>query len=186
LHKNNIDYYRNVLSVIPKNIDKIAWNEFYLTKPRTRKEEDPGWFRVLMRYPSFRWGFLTAIATLLLIVLSGMRRKQRMIPEWERPKNDSMDFVKTIGRLYYDKGDHKNLAKKMSSYFLEHLRTQYKVPTHTIDDDFIKTVHYKTGYDETEVREIVTAIHNLELTNTISEQQLASFHKQLESFYQNT
>lgn len=186
LHKNNIDYYKNALAVIPSSVNKVVWNDFYLTKPRVRKEKDPSWFRVLMKYPSFRWGLLTAIGTLLVFVLLEMRRKQRIIPAWNRPKNDSLDFVKTIGRLYFDKGDHKNLAKKMGTYFLEHIRNQYKLATHTIDDNFIDAVHGKTGYPLEEINRIVRFIQFVDTAPAISEAQLSDFHKQLELFYQNT
>ena len=115
-----------------------------------------------------------------------MRRKQRMIPEWAKPKNESLDFVKTIGRLYFDKGDHKNLAKKMGAYFLEHIRNQYKLVTHTVDDDFINAVHHKTGYPLEELKNIVTFIQFSNTAPAVSESQLSNFHKQLELFYQNT
>jgi hypothetical protein len=186
LHKNNIDYYKNAFSVIPQNVSKVVWNDYYLTKLRINKERDPSWFRVLLKYPGFRWGLLTALGTLFLFVLLEMRRKQRMIPEWEKPRNESMDFVKTIGRLYYDKGDHKNLAKKMGTYFLEHIRSQYKLSTHTIDDDFINALHNKTAYPMDELKQIVRFIQFVDTAPAISEKQLSDFHKQLELFYQNT
>ncbi len=184
LHKNNIEYYKNALSVLPKNISAVAWNDYYLTK--IKKERDPSWFRVLMSNPSFRWGLLTAMATLLLYILLEMRRKQRLIPEWERPKNDSLDFVKTIGRLYFDKGDHKNLAQKMGIYFMEHLRTFYKLPTHTIDESFMEAVHSKTNFPLADVKRLILFIQFVETAPAISEFQLSDFHKHLELFYQNT
>ena len=97
-----------------------------------------------------------------------------------------MDFVKTIGRLYYDKGDHKNLVKKMGSYFLEHVRSKYKLSTHTIDNEFINAVHNKTAYPIEEVRSIIRFIQFADTAPAISEGQLSDFHKQLELFYQNT
>jgi hypothetical protein len=185
LHKNNIEYYKNALSVIPQKVSSIVWNDYFLTKLR-RPQEQPSWFRVLMKYPAFKWGLLTALFTLILFVLLESRRKQRIIPEIKKPANDSMDFVKTIGRLYFDRGDHKNLAKKMSAYFLEHIRNLYKLPTHTIDDEFVIAVHNKTNYPEDEIRRIVQFIQFLQEAPAISEKQLSDYHKQLELFYQNT
>ncbi len=186
LHKNNKEYYENAFSVLPKNLTAIVWNDYYLTKPKVRNEKDPSWFRVLMKHRSFRWGLLTAIGTLALFILLEMRRKQRVIPEWVAPKNDSLDFVKTIGRLYFDKGDHKNLAHKMGTYFLDYLRTHYKLPTHSIDESFIEAVHVKTGYPLPDLQRLIRFIQFIETTPAISESQLADFHKQLELFYQTT
>src|SRR6185503_10139397 len=91
-----------------------------------------------------------------------MRRKQRIIPVMTRPRNDSMDFVKTIGRLYYDKGDHKNLSRKMAAYFLEYVRNRYKLTTVSLDEEFIKNLQFKTNCEEHEIRSIVSFIKYLD------------------------
>lgn len=139
-----------------------------------------------MKYPAFKWALLTGILTLLIFVLLGMRRMQRMIPASVRPHNDSLDFIKTMGRLYFDKKDHKNLAKKMASYFLDHVRSNYKVSTYTLDEEFARNLHYKTGYPEQEIAQLVRFINDLDGLPAISDSQLTHFHKQLELFYQNT
>ena len=136
-----------------------------------------------MRYPGLKAALLTAIFTLLLFVLLGMRRRQRYIPVMTKPKNDSLDFVKTIGRLYYDRGDHKNLCRKMAAYFLEHVRNRYKLPTGTLDENFISQLRFKSGADEPEIRGIVSFIKYIDDAPAINNNDLTDFHKQLESFY---
>jgi hypothetical protein len=185
LHKNNIGYYEKVMSVINPAVTKIVWDEYYLNQSLRR--DDPqkkkGWLSVLFRYPALKAALLTAIFTLLLYVLLEMRRKQRYIPVLSKPKNDSLDFVKTIGRLYYDKGDHKNLCRKMSAYFLEHVRNKYKLPTGTLNEEFITNLKFKSGEEETVIREIVTFINYIEGAPAISSKQLIYFHKILDTFY---
>ncbi len=186
LHKKNIAYYEQVMSSLPNSVSKIVWDEYFVRK-RQPEEADAGkknWLSVFMQHDSLRWALLTAIFALLAYVLIEMKRKQRPIPVMNPPKNDSLDFVKTMGRLYYDKGDHKNLARKMSAYFLEHIRNRYKLSTAVLDDDFCKKLQYKTGVGEEEVNRIVQTIHQIESQSAVSEEMLAAFHKQLESFYQ--
>lgn len=191
LYKNNIGYYEKALSVINPAVTKIVWDEYYLNKklldePNGKKKN---WFTVLMNEKngngdhSFRAAFWLAILLLLLYVLQEMRRKQRPIPVIKKPSNDSMDFVKTIGRLYYDKGDHKNLCRKMTSYFLEYVRNKYKLLTGELDEEFIKNLQYKSGAGEQELRDIVNFIKYSEDAPVLSDKQLADFHRQLESFY---
>jgi len=187
LHKANATYYQQAFSVLPQNLTTILWNEYFLERPRDPSDkEEPNWLSALFSYPSFAWGLLVGAFTLALFVLLGMRRRQRLIPPFEKPNNDSLDFVKTLGRLYYDRKDHKNLAIKMAAYFLEHVRSKYKLPTHTLDGSFMQTLHFKSGYPQQEIQQIITSIQNIKTAPAITEWQLSEFHKQLELFYQNT
>jgi len=187
LHKNNIDYYEKVLSLINPATKKIIWDEYYLYKRQGNEgsEKNRDWMTVLFRYPALKAALLTAIFSLLIYVFLEMRRKQRYIPELAKTRNDSLEFVKTIGRLYYDKGDHKNLCKKMSAYFLEHIRTKYKLATGNLNEDFIENLKFKTGRPEAEVRSIVSFIKQLNVVPAVTQKELMSFYKQLESFYKN-
>ncbi len=190
LREGNMAYYEQVLSLISPDTEKIAWDEYYLRKTSSgsggaanSSNNDSNWLGTALSYKSLSMGILTGLLLLLLYTLSGMRRRQRPIPVLARPRNDSLDFVRTIGRLYYEKGDHKNLARKMSAYFLEYLRSRYKLVTTELDETFIRNVQFKTGIEEAEVRSIVEFIRKLHAPGRLSDQELAAFHKRLEAFY---
>jgi len=183
LHKNNMEYYERAMSVISPGVEKIIWDEYYLTKRDGPGQKKKSWIKVLFSYPALKASLLTAMGALLLYMLLGMRRRQRYIPVMAKPRNDSLDFVKTIGRLYYDKSDHKNLCRKMGSYFLEHVRSKYKLPTGNLDEAFVKNLQFKTGVEEPEVRGIVSFIKYVEDAPGVSPAEITEFHKQLESFY---
>jgi hypothetical protein len=195
LSGRNKEYYEDVLSVISPSTKKVVWDEYFLTK-RTA-QQDPantrkGWLGTLLATEnaagkkSFAAGFWILVLLLLVYVLMEMRRKQRYIPVIKKPANDSLDFVKTIGRLYYDKGDHKNLCRKMSAYFLEHVRNRYKLATYELNEEFVQNLKFKTGVNEEELRSIVFFIRDIDMHPAMTEHQLAYFHKQLESFYNKT
>lgn len=189
LHKNNIRYFEQVLSVIPPGVEKIVWNDYYLNKKvnnNNRQNRGTNWLGVLFKIPAFKAGFFVILLLLLLWVLLNSRRKQRIIPEHTKPRNESLDFVKTMGRLYYERRDHQNLAKKMGMYFLEHVRSAYKLPTHTLDEQFLEALHFKSGFARGDLNEIVSFVQYLQDNGSVNEQQLIHFHNQLESFYQNT
>lgn len=187
LHKNNIHYLEQALSVIPAGAKKIVWNEYYLLKRESNKRnKEPDWLGILFKYPAFKWGLLTILGGIFLFVLLASRRKQRMISHHPKPKNDSLDFVKTMGRLYYDRRDHQDLAKKMATYFLEHIRSAYQLPTTNLNESFIEALHYKSGYKRGELNAIVSFINYLHEEHSVTEYQLINFQNQLEAFYQNT
>jgi len=184
LHKKNLDYYEKILSYLSPTTKKIVWDEYFLRKKQgDSRDNRADWFSTFLKHKSLAAALLTAMLALLLFVLSEMRRKQRPIPIIAKPKNDSMDFVKTIGRLYHDKGDHRNLSKKMAIFFLEYVRNRYKLSTTTLNDEFITKLQFKTGAEESEIREIVSFINNVDIVQSVNDKQLAYFHKLLESFY---
>ena len=185
LHKSNVKYFQKALSLIPSTVEKVWWNEYYLNKRTDQLKNEPNFLSVLLKYEAFRWALITVIATLLIYVLMEMRRKQRVIPVLSKHKNESLDFVTTIGQLYYSRKDHANLAHKMSTYFLEYIRTRLKVSTNRLDESFVQALHAKTGYPVEEIRSIVYFIQVTD-TASVSEGQLNRFYQQLENFYKNT
>ncbi|HEX2629835.1 MAG TPA: DUF4350 domain-containing protein [Chitinophagaceae bacterium] len=199
LQKDNLAYYENALSVIPSETKRIVWDEYFIDKTLSSSSDDfmtppspsssgrnRGLMGELFSYSEFRAAFWIALLAVVLFVALEMRRRQRLIPAYPRPRNDSLDFVKTIGRLYYDKGDHKNLCHKMAAYFLEHVRNKYKLQTSVLDEDFVNKLRFKTGVDEFLLREIVFFIRdidNMPDTAKVTDNELVNFHKKLETFY---
>lgn len=185
LHKKNIEYFEKAMSLVPSTVSHVVWNEYYLSKRNSKPEPEPGILSVLWEIPSFKWALLTAILTLGFYVLLEMRRRQRFIPVWSRPANDSLEFIRTMGRLYYEKGDHRNLAQKMAGHFMEHVRTRYKLSGEA-DDAFAQELSRRSGYPSQELQRIVTTIYLLRHDAIIEKYELVTFYQQLESFYQNT
>ena len=191
LHKQNFDYFEKIFSLISPATTTVLWDEYYLYKKNNKRRDSnkKNWLSTLLNVENdngqkpFAAAFWLLLLLLLIYVLMEMRRKQRYIPVIKKLRNESMDFVKTIGRLYHDKGDHRNLCRKMAAYFLEHVRNRYKIPTNELNEDFVKNLQIKTGVPEEEIRPIIGFIRYLEEPVAISDADLFVFHKQLESFY---
>jgi hypothetical protein len=183
LQPGNEAYFNAAFSVLPSGLNRIVWNEYYLTR-HSDNDREPNWLGVLFRYEAFRWALLVALGTLLLYALSEMRRRQRFIPPFTPPRNDSLDFVKTVGRLYYDKRDHHNLALKMIRYFLESVRYHYKINTTVLDSEFVQRLEARSGYPRERLQELVDLIVNIRNHGVTSSTELQELHRQLENYYQ--
>ncbi len=187
LHKNNRDYLEKTFALIPSSIKKVVWDEYYVYKlEENEKPKEPSPLRVLLSIPAFKWAFWLAVALLTVYLLLNIKRKQRFIPEIAIPKNESLEFVKTIGRLYFEKQDHINLARKMCAYFLEHIRSKYFINTSALNDDFIEKLTGKSGCAEVEIRQLVQSIKEIQLEYSITQEQLTDYYKQFNHFYKNT
>ena len=120
---------------------------------------------------------------LFLYIVTEIKRKQRIIPNYEKPKNDSLEFVTTIGKLYYEKGDHKNLAEKLTQYFFDYVRNRYKISTAEINSLFVQQLAAKSKKDVSEINAIAESIHTINLSDTITQKQLMDYYELLENFY---
>ena len=187
LYNNNKDYFQKSISVLPNTIKKIMWDEYYVYKLQdNEKAKEPSPLRVLLNTPAFFWAFWTAIALLALYLLLNVKRNQRPIPIIKKPTNQSLDFVKTIGRLYFEKQDHTNLAQKMVTYFLEHVRSKYFINTSFLNDEFVQKLSGKSGYDEIEINKILQSIINIHTSTNITQKQLTNYYQQFQKFYKYT
>ena len=178
LQKTNENYLAGIWRTLPDSIDHVYWNEYY---KRSGRASDT-W--VLWNYTATKLALLLAISTLLVYVLFEGKRKQRMIPEIAPYRNDSVSFVETVGRLYYNKGNHANLAEKMTQQFLEWVRIQYFLNTNLLNEEFTRQLIVKSGQPESVVSSLVEMIHEIRLGyQHIDEAYLYKLYTTIQLFY---
>lgn len=187
LYKNNKEYLEKTFALLNPAVKKVMWDEYYVYKLNdNEKAAEPSPLRVLLSIPAFRWAFILVIAFLALYLLLNVKRKQRFIPDMPFPKNESLEFAKTIGRLYFEKQDHINLAQKMAAYFLEHIRSKYFINTSALNEEFIQKLIGKSGCNEDEIRQLVQSIYDIQISISITQEQLTNYYIQFNNFYKNT
>ncbi len=182
LHKNNKEYYDNVFSYLPQSITEVKWDDYF----RYPRNSNFSALNFLLSNPSFKWAFWLLLLLFLILYLIESKRKQRIIPVIAPLRNSSLDFVKTIGRLYYQRKDNLNLANKMAIHFLGHVRTKYNLPTSTLDKEFAERLSYKSGYDKDSTKDIVDHIKVLQQQQSFSDDALLEFNQKIEEFYKHT
>jgi hypothetical protein len=182
LHKNNMDYYNDVLSYLPHDADVVYWDDYF----RNKDYKDFSPLAVILKNDSLRWAFWMVIAIFLFLLLFQSKRRQRLIPLKKPVKNTTLDFVRTVGRLYYQRRDNKNLAQKMAAHFLDHVRTKYHMPTTLLDDQFTHKLAFKSGYDTEALKQVIYSVSTLSDYPALTDEELITFSKNLESFYKHS
>ncbi|MFT4152792.1 DUF4350 domain-containing protein [Parafilimonas sp.] len=184
LYENNRQYLEKLMSLFPSDAKKIVWDEYFLNHYyNQRPQKKQGLLSVILKYDNFRWAFWVALLLLSLCLITEVKRRQRIIPVYAKPENDSLEFVTTIGRLYYEKADHKNLADKLTQYFLDYVRNRYKVATSAINDAFVQQLAAKSGKPSDDIMQLVDAMHAINLSGAITQNQLMDYYRLLEKFY---
>jgi hypothetical protein len=177
LQKGNRAYLDSVWHSFPANISKIYWNGYL-----NRNVEGAN-LGVLLKYPATRWALIIAACTLLLYVVFGMKRLQRIVPVVPPVENASVSFIETVGKLYYNKGNHQNLAEKMIQHFLEWVRSNYYLDTSLLNEAFAEQLSRKSGKPLSEAQSLIALIHEVRLGTAINPEYLYQLHRSIQSFY---
>ena len=150
LNPRGAAYISKALSYLPA-AGQVLWDE-----NNTRGNVDEGSvLRVLFKHDQLRWAYYLALCGLLIFVFFEMKRRQRIIPVIEPLKNTSVDFVKVVGKVYYQQRDNRDIVQKKVSYFLEHIRNSYRLKTTKLDQEFLAALVIKSGAEGTLVRQLI-------------------------------
>jgi hypothetical protein len=179
LHKHNISYYQAVMSYLPMSVHEVIWDEYFRYDHR-RPFSALGY---ILSNPALRWAFWLLLLLFLLIYLFDSKRKQRVIPLITPLRNTSLDFVRTIGRLYFQRRDNRNLALKMVVIFQDQVRTRYNLPAVGLDDELVEKLSYKSGCQRETLAKLVGYMRQLPSKAFVPDAELLDFHQQLEAFY---
>jgi hypothetical protein len=140
----------------------------------------------ILSVPSLRLSFWLSLLLMGILYLFESKRRQRQIPVIGPLQNTSLDFVRTIGRLYYQRRDNHNLATKMTVHFQDYVRTRHHLASTAMDEAFVDRLAYRTGYPKQELAPLVEYMQQLPSKAYISDEELLDFHRQLEAFYKQT
>lgn len=184
LNGKNHEYFSKVASYMNSDRESVYWDDYY--RRGLYPENKFSSLGIFLKYPSLKWALFLSIGGLLLYVLMGLKRRQRIVPVIQPNTNSSVTFAETIGRLYLQKKDHHNIAHKMVTYFLEKVRTTFFLSTSAINAEFISSLSRKSGVTETEVKSTFQYIQQLQESERISDAELLELHNRLLQFFKHS
>ena len=126
------------------------------------RQESP--FRYFVSQPPLRIALYTALVMLLLFMVFNSRRRQRVIPVIKPPANRSLEFMKLVGTLYYERHDNADLLHTKYRSFVEELRrkTGLDVDDDTDDEQLFESLAEKTGMEVVYLRDLVLRLRQID------------------------
>lgn len=119
LHQDNYTFAQEILRELPE--DNIHLSYYYqLGRPEPQTP-----FRYILTQAPLRWALYLGLALLLVFFIVETRRRQREIPVLSPPENTTVEYVRTLGNLYFQQGNHQNLAEKMIRHFIHRVKEKY-------------------------------------------------------------
>lgn len=180
LTRNNHSYLSKCLSYLPAK-GTTLWDEYYKVGRIGAKTP----LRVILSQPSLAWAWRLSLASIFLFIIFNMKRKQRAIPIVKPPRNTTLEFADTIGRLYLQHGDHQDLANKMVVFFKDYVRRKLYLPLQHFNTQEATLLSMKTGLDLDWIKSLLQRCQQVQQAEKLSEEQMKKLHEQLSQFYQS-
>lgn len=163
----------------------IYWDEFSrIGQPSTdpsQGERSP--LAYIFSQRSLKWALYITLALLLIFILFRSKRKQRVVPILESKENTSLEFVQTIGTLYFQQNEHRQLALQKMKLFLQFIRNRYNVPTNNVSREIINKISFKSQVPASSIESIFDQHQWIESQPEIRDVNLISFHQSIDNFY---
>ena len=172
------DYMAKTFSYLPAQ--PTYWDEFQ-NQGRFNKDEQ-SLLRYINKQPALSWAYYIGLFGLIMYAIFAGKRTQRVIPVVQLRQNTSLEFVQTVGRMYFQRNDHDNMARKKIRYFLADLRDRYFLSTHLLDQEFTETLARKSGVSLEETQNLVRTLSQAQRATSLSEFDLLTISATIENF----
>ena len=179
LTTGNTAYFDQVFSYLSRDASAVYWAD----TDKFGRGSDFSALAVFWKNPPLKYAMLLACALMLLYIAFGSKRKRRLVPPLVPNTNSSLSFVHTIGNLYLQKKDNRNIAVKMLTFFFEHVRSNYHLNTNNINSEFIQALAGKSGVEEAKVRALITQSEYINQVDSITDQELFQINNLIYEFY---
>jgi hypothetical protein len=173
------EFAGKMLSYLPER--NVYWTEFY----QVGRRESATPLRFVLTNEPLRWAYYLTLGAILLFMIFEAKRKQRIIPVIKPLANTTLEFVSTIGNLYFQKGDHKDIAEKKIQFLMEQIRAKYWLHTTRIDDVFLTSLASKAGKSLEEVMILFKTIKTISSQPSVSAEQLMDLNQKIEKFHES-
>ena len=183
LTQDNYKYMQGLMQLLGQDPQHVFWDDYYNKINYRKLPATSSSLSEIFKYPPLQTAFWLILSMLLLYILFGGKRRQRIIREIKPNENSSVAFTETIARLYLQKHDNKNIADKMITYFYEFIRNNYFLNANAGNREFITALSKKSGVSEEKTVALFDAISHANQNSTINDFQLLSLNGQIQQFY---
>lgn len=139
--------------------------------------------RYVLSKKGLKAALYTACLGVLLFLIFGSKRKQRIIPVLGAPSNHSLEFVKTLSTLHYRTQSHGGIMRKRLSYFQDFVQSHYRIRL-SEGENALRELQAKSAADKHLIEKLYTLLRAD--IPAIGEEKLKDLDKDLDKFYKTT
>ncbi len=194
--RNTFDYVSSVFKDIKPS--KIWWAEenrkfdFIKTEDPDSYNQAPdeSFMEFILSERALRNGWYFMLFGVLLYLLFGAKRKQRIIPLQEKKDNTSIEYAEVISQLFLEQKDHSKLILMKKELFKHYVRDRYgvKIPStrKELTEPLLRLLETRSGIASQELIVLFDLWFHIEAIGPVYTSEMLTFHNRLETFYKNS
>jgi hypothetical protein len=182
LDQQNAGYVFSLLSYM-KGMPLVRYDA---SVTKSEAKETP--LRYFLSQPPLRWSIYLSMFVLILFMRFNAKRRQRIIPVIEPPVNTTLDFIKQIGTMYYQKKDYLGILRKKKVYFAKALKkeTYIDIEEEALTMDLCQRLSNKTGMEAEKIYKILKDLELLQYDIPIDEKTLKDYIDRMNEIITNS
>ncbi|WP_037314855.1 DUF4350 domain-containing protein [Salegentibacter sp. Hel_I_6] len=181
LSDNNYEYAEKILAYI-NNENPVFLDNYY----KAGKSFYSSPLYILLSDNRLKWAYYFLLAGSILFIIFEGKRKQRAIPVVNPLKNQSYEYAKTVGDLYLEEKEYQELITKKINLFLEYIRTNYKISTKTIDEEFHTLLAAKSGNSVASGKELFNKMEEFSNNTTAGKSEFFKLSEAINNYKSNS
>lgn len=174
LYGDNYRYISAAIQLMP--YEHITYSRFY----HSGKSEPPTPLRYVLSQAPLKWALYLTLLLLVLYLVIGSRRVQRVIPVLDPVKNTTAQFIQTIGGLFFRERNHKNAANKLIRHFQKSLTQKYYI--RNFNEESFPPLSAKAGVPIDAVIQTFDLIQSIKQANKVTDQHLKQLYEKINLF----
>ena len=178
LEPNGDESIYAALSYMPESADLI-WEDHL--KPKNQNTNIGLSF--IFEHPSLTMAYRIMIYSLLAYILFFAKRRQKPIKVIEPLKNTTLNFIRTVSMLYYDKANHSEAAHMKVAFFLEYIANTFQVNPHSLGEKELKYISQKSGVTLQRVQFLFKHLSEISQNDQVDDYQLILLNGYIEDFH---
>jgi hypothetical protein len=166
LKGDNVAFAEKALSLV--HMDGFLWTEFY----QTGRSEINSPLRFVLSDKHLRFSYYILIALALLSITLGARRRIPHIPMYFPRQNTSMEFIKSVGNLYFLQQSHYDVARKKILQLREFISIQYRTAPDASNEVVFNRIIQRKEFSDDDVKKLIRLIEKTDDKKSIGSDEL--------------
>ncbi len=137
--------------------------------------------RYILSQPALTWAWYLFLASVALYFFFAAKRRQRIIEVLKPKRNASLAFLRTIGSMYFARGNHAAIGAMQFRDFQQFARERYRLQGREWNDEQLATLAQRSGIQAADIDAIMQA--DTLLQNEMTDKALEKLYLRLQDFY---